>query len=118
MIEEATARQILDRAMTEAQLQDSVIEMARAFQWMVAHFRPAMTDQGWRTAVQGDGAGFPDLVLVRATRAIFAELKSEKGRVSPAQEAWLDRLRAVPGIEVYVWRPTDWSSGEVEEVLR
>jgi hypothetical protein len=55
-------------------------------------------------------AGFPDLVLVRPPRLIFAELKSEKARLTEAQEAWLELLRQVPAVEVYVWRPSDWES--------
>ena len=55
--------------------------------------------------------------MVRGQRLIFSELKSQKGRVSPAQEEWLSRLGEVP-IEVYTWRPSHWSSGEIEGVLR
>jgi VRR-NUC domain-containing protein len=52
-------------------------------------------------------AGFPDEVLVRGDRLVFAELKSEKGKLSDEQERWLEALRGVPGVEVYVWRPAD-----------
>jgi hypothetical protein len=51
--------------------------------------------------------GFPDLVLVRPPRLIFAELKSETGKVTDAQQAWLALLEACPGCEVYTWRPAD-----------
>jgi hypothetical protein len=51
-----------------------------AYGWRAAHFRPARTAKGWRTPVAADGAGFPDLVLVRRTRIVAAELKS--GRVT------------------------------------
>ena len=44
----------------------------------VAHFRPPRTVHGWRTAVAADGAGFPDLVMVRGSRLLAAELKSER----------------------------------------
>lgn len=104
---------------TENQLQKAVIEMARYLGWRVAHFRPAQTQTGrWVTAVEGDGKGFPDLVLVRPPRIIFAELKSEKGRKSLDQEIWLGYLSRCPGVEVAVWRPTHWDNGEIEEVLR
>jgi hypothetical protein len=53
-------------------------------------------------------AGFPDLVLVRPPRLIFAELKSEKGRLTEAQRAWIELLAQVPAVETYVWRPSDW----------
>ena len=60
--------------MTEADLQQAVIECARTLGWMVAHFRPALRQSGrWSTPVQADGKGFPDLVLARAGRVIFAE---------------------------------------------
>jgi VRR-NUC domain len=102
---------------TEAELQAAVIELARVLRWRVAHFRPAKTERGWRTAVQGDGVGFPDLVLVRDGRLVFGELKSASGRVGPEQSVWLGEL-GVAGVEVYVWRPADWSSGAIEAVLR
>ncbi|MDR4533224.1 VRR-NUC domain-containing protein [Glutamicibacter sp. PS] len=62
-------------------------------------------------------AGFPDLVLVHPRRGvIFAELKSERGRVSDAQQAWLEDLRAA-GQVAYVWRPMDWVTGRVQSAL-
>jgi hypothetical protein len=48
------------RVLSEAAFTDAVIELARLGGWRVAHFRPARTASGWRTPVQGDGAGFPD----------------------------------------------------------
>jgi hypothetical protein len=90
----------------EAAFQATVIEAARMFRWRVAHFRPAMTTHGWRTAVQADGKGFPDLVLVRGDRLIFAELKRDGAKPSPDQREWLEALDPTPA-EVYVWRPRD-----------
>ena len=55
-----------------------IIDQAQWSGWTVAHFPPARTEQGWRTAVAADGAGFPDLTLVR-DRIIFAEVKSAAG---------------------------------------
>jgi VRR-NUC domain len=107
---------------TEAEWQRTVIEYAQLRKWRVAHFRPARTEQGWRTPVQADGAGFPDLVMVRHGEIIVAELKSERGRVTPAQLDWLEDFRQVrnvwpePSLEVFVWRPSDWPV--VEQVLR
>jgi hypothetical protein len=93
----------------ESEFQRQVIELAQLYRWRVAHFRPARTAKGWRTAVSADGAGFPDLVLVRDGVLIFAELKTDKGQVSDAQQAWLDSLSGTPGIHVSVWRPRDWA---------
>ncbi len=100
----------------EADLQAAVISLAHSFGYRVTHFRPARTiDGGWRTALQGD-EGFPDCFLAKPGRAIAAELKSERGQLRPAQAAWLKTLAAA-GIEVYVWRPTDWQSGAIEAAL-
>lgn len=63
-------------------------------------------------------AGFPDVCAIRGNRLLFAELKREKGKTTPAQDAWLADLRALPGIEVYVWRPRFLLSGRIEEILR
>ena len=109
--------------MTEAQFQRSVIELAQLNGWKVAHFRPAQNGKGaWRTPVAADGAGFPDLVLVKDGRLIFAELKTNTGRVRPEQKSWFDELCMVGldsagchecgGVRIFydavIWRPRDW----------
>ena len=101
--------------MTEAQFQRSVIELAQRAKWKVAHFRPAQNAKGaWRTPVAADGAGFPDLVLVR-DRVIFAELKTDKGRLRPEQREWLDALAFAGVNDAVIWRPRDWRV--IEETL-
>ena len=105
--------------MTERELQSAVIECARLLGWRVAHFRPALTARGWRTPVEADGAGFPDLVMVRAGVLLFVELKAVRGRLSDAQVEWVDALAACrQDVRMLVWRPADWLSGDVEAVLR
>ena len=52
--------------------------------------------------------GYPDLTLVRETRLIFIELKSERGKLSLEQEEWLEALRATRKCEVYSWYPQQW----------
>lgn len=56
--------------------------------------------------VQGD-RGFPDLVLVKPPRLIFAELKV-KGKPRPEQNEWLKALIDSSCAEVYFWAPADW----------
>ncbi len=104
--------------MTEADLLRGVMDMAVLLGWRRAHFRPARTAHGWSTPVSGDGAGFPDLVLARARdgRVVAAELKAGTARPTPAQEAWLADLAAC-GLEVHVWRPTDYPD-RIVQVLR
>lgn len=102
---------------TERDFQNWVIDAAKLFAWHYAHFRPAYTGKGWRTPMQGH-SGFPDLVLVKPPRLIFAELKvnpasRKTGRPSEDQEVWLGLLRQVVGAECYVWRPSDR-----EEILK
>jgi hypothetical protein len=99
----------------EADWQATVIDAAQALGWRVAHFRPARTERGWRTAVSADGVGFPDLVMVRGSRTLFVELKSSTGRLSILQRQWLDALERA-GQESYCWRPEDWPT--VEATLR
>lgn len=101
--------------LTEAQFQEKVVALAKAKGWLVHH------DRGdYRQCIAGD-PGFPDLVLARGGVVIFAELKSETGRLSDAQRKWLDELPAysepgcAPSHHVRVWRPSDWPS--IEELL-
>jgi hypothetical protein len=82
----------------------------------VHHQRPGRTTEGWRTAIQGH-PGFPDLVLLRPPELIFAELKSDRGITSRAQDDWLRYLGAVPGVKAFVWQPADWRSGDIERAL-
>lgn len=97
----------------EATFQSTVVDYARTLGWMVAHFRPAMTSKGWRTPVTADGAGWPDLVLLRE-RLVVAELKGSSGQLRAEQRRWIEALRRA-GVETYVWFPTCW--GEIEQVL-
>ena len=115
-------KQPVDRKQEEEELLNQVIVLARTLGWKVAHFRPGLTQSGnWRTQCQADAKGFPDLVLVRTARGghepavIYAELKSEKGKLSDDQFAWLSDL-AQAGQTTYVWRPSDMP--EIERILR
>ena len=87
---------------TEKQFQNAVVQYARLRDWRIYH-----TYDSRRSA-----AGFPDLTLVRGNRLVFAELKSEKGKLTEAQEAWISDLRMVLGVGAHVWRPSDWPAIE------
>ena len=100
--------------MTEDEFSDALVELAHLFDWKVAGFRPARTKHGWRTAVRYDGKGFPDLTLVHPNGSvIFAELKADKGRMSPEQVEWQRIMelaaRYANGVRHVVWRPRDAS---------
>lgn len=103
----------------EAAWTAQVLHLAALHGWRRAHFRPARVKdrrtgkETWRTPVQGDGVGFPDLILLRGDRLIAAELKSDTADDPPAEQvAWLEAFGAA-GAETYVWRPAD-----LEEVAR
>ena len=121
-----------------------VIQLAQHCGYKVAHFRPAMvkcktcrgrgcrrctnTGMSWRTAVEGDGKGFVDLVMVhrKKARLIFAELKSETGKVDDDQNDWIECLLAVSDrlrkygshleVIVHVWKPSDIAN--IEQILK
>lgn len=89
---------------SEAEFQCGVVELARLLGWEVYHTRDS----------RGSDGGFPDLVLVRGGRVVFAELKAASGRTTPDQDRWIGKLMRTPA-EVYLWRPGDWPL--VEEIL-
>lgn len=98
-----SARRTLDLAMSEAQWQATVLDLAHTLSWLTYH-----THDSRRSPF-----GFPDLVMVR-DRVIFAELKAQRGTLTDDQWSWLATLRSA-GAEMYVWRPRDWD--EVERTL-
>jgi hypothetical protein len=78
-------------------------------QWQELVERAAAAN-GWRTAVVAvarSEAGWPDLTLLHpAGRLVFAELKTNAGRVS-LKQARIHADLAAAGHPVYVWRPSD-----------
>ncbi|MFA5376404.1 MAG: VRR-NUC domain-containing protein [Dehalococcoidia bacterium] len=101
---------------SENAFQAQFIDLARQLGWRVAHFRPSINRRGkWSTAVQGDGVGFPDNILVKGSRIIAAELKSEAGKLTPEQLIWLNVFRLTDA-EVYVFKPSDYDN--IVEILR
>lgn len=91
--------------MKEADFQRQVVTLASLYGWRFFHPSPGFARGHWATQYLASGPGFPDLVLV-GDGVIFAELKSDTGRVSFAQEGWGHSLTAA-GAEYYVWRPAD-----------
>jgi len=81
---------------SEKQFQAAIVDLAQQLGWHCFH-----TFDSRRSA-----SGFPDLFMVRGRRAIAAELKSDTGRVTEAQDVWLAAL-AEAGVETFVWRPRD-----------
>lgn len=94
--------------MTEEQLDHGIRDLAELFGWKRYH-----THDSRRSP-----KGFPDLVLVRAPRVLFIELKKADGVITPEQQDWLRALRSCwPNVETYVWRPIDYTTGTIEVIL-
>lgn len=85
---------------TERLFQEQVRKAAILTGWRIYH-----TWNSFRST-----EGFPDCVLVHAKkkRMIVAELKSQTGIVSAKQNEWLSDFQEMPGLEVYVLRPSDF----------
>lgn len=84
----------------EADFQAALVKVAKQLGWLAYHTRFSIDSE----------PGFPDLVMLRGDRLIFAELKGPRGIVQREQQAWLDKLSGVPGVESYLWRPGDWDA--------
>lgn len=109
-------KQAVRNGWSEADFIKEVLALAKRNRWRSAHFRPAMLAKGkWVTAVQGDGKGFPDLILLRRGEMLAVELKVGRNPASEEQHQWLDAFHWIAGVEVAIWRPSDWP--EIELVL-
>ena len=92
--------------MTEKEWDGQIRDMCRRFGWRYYHtYRSKRSPQG-----------FPDLVLVRPPRVVFAELKRDTTKLTPFQEEWMTDLKRCSGVEAYIWCPSDFY--EVAEILR
>ncbi len=83
--------------MTEKELSAQLVREAKNCGWLVA--------RTWLSKFSP--AGEPDLRMVRNGQMMIWELKGRLGKISPAQQAWLNALALVPGIDVRVVRPSD-----------
>ncbi len=92
-------------SMDEKSFQRVVVEAATLYGWMVVHIRNMISNR----------SGIPDLLMYRGDRYLLAEIKTERGKVSPRQSAWHEEA-ALSGVRVHVWRPSDWSA--IERALR
>jgi len=99
-VEMQDAQQVMLELETERDFQAKVIEAAQRLGWEVQfHWSSIHSPRG-----------YPDLTLVRGKRLLYAELKSEKGTITLAQNHWLEVLKETGKCEVYIWRPSLWES--------
>lgn len=94
----------------EEGLMVAAAELLQLHHFLVFHQRPArMADGTWRSAVQFDGAGFPDLIAVRPECPIIAiEVKADTA-VSKDQKDWLFAFQGSDRL-IAVLRPQGWAA--------
>jgi hypothetical protein len=95
---------------SETALLEFVRDVSRMRGWLSYHTRDSRRSD----------PGFPDLVLVRRPRLVFAELKAAGKHPTRFQRDWLSALAGVGDatdglLEVYIWRPADLD--EIRKVL-
>ena len=109
--------------MKEKDFLRAVVHRAKAHGWKTAHFGSTVRvvkrrdGNGYQTIPDKGATGFPDLVLTREKRLVFAELKAGRGTMAESQYEWFNALKDA-GAEIYIWREKhDWP-GNIEKVLR
>ena len=104
-------------------LQDCVLQRAAAHGWLAVHFQAVTAVNrrgGTRVVTPFRGRrGFVDTPLVHegTGAVVMAELKAQRGRVEPDQQAWLDAFTRNPAVLAVVWRPEDWYRGRIDRLL-
>ena len=85
---------------SEKQFSDQFDSFARALGWLTYHTYDSRKSQ----------AGFPDFVLVRGNRLLFAELKRVGGQPTQDQRRWLEALRGAQQVDSTLWTPDHWDT--------
>jgi hypothetical protein len=96
----AETQALLLRGLSEREFQAQVVLEAERLGWLVFH--------AWNS--RHSQSGYPDLTLVhpQQRRVVFAEIKRDvASRLSARQSIWLSALRCCPGVESFVWKPSD-----------
>lgn len=91
--------------MTEDQLQAAVVDLCDRLGLLWWHDTDSRRNQ----------AGLLDLIVVGST-VLYVELKTDKGRIRPEQQIWLDALNAA-GQTAVVWRPQHLKDGTIAGTL-
>lgn len=90
-------RQSVPWAMTETDLQKSVIDLCKAYRLKWYHpYQPKYDEPGW-----------PDMVIGGPRGVLFRELKDATYQPTPDQVAWGELLTAARH-DWAIWRPPDW----------
>ena len=79
----------------EAAFQAQIVRLAELTGWKVYHTHDSRRSQ----------EGFPDLILIRRTRMIVAELKTRDETTTFDQRIWLGAFIGTSHPEIALWRP-------------
>lgn len=102
--------------MLEKHFATQIEHLLTLHRWRWTHFEPAVRQSGtWATALRGQ-KGLPDYVAVRDGLLLFAEIKGDRGRLTPDQAEWLEALRRVDTVRAELWYPEDLN--EIKDLLR
>lgn len=101
-----TARDILDAALSEADFMAQIKDAAKALGRRVFHCHDSRRSD----------PDLPDLLMVRGIHLLALECKTETGRVTKEQAAWIAALNNVKIVAADVVRPRDMEA--VLETLR
>lgn len=99
--------QLLAGVTSEDDLLVAVAQRLTLGRWRWHHIRRS------DLAVQQGDPGFPDIVAVRDTTLLVAELKADRGRFETGQREWLADFARVDRVDVRTWRP-----GDLDEISR
>lgn len=94
-------RRLVAGVTTEDDLLVDVAQHLTLGRWRWHHIR--RSDK----AVQMGDPGLPDILAIRDTTLLVAELKGPKGRYETGQAEWLADFARVDRVEVRTWRPSD-----------
>lgn len=107
----AGARNLI-KAMTEDQLQASILDYARWRGWRAVHIRKVRLANGRVITPYSGDPGLPDLILARRGVVLLVELKSATNyHMQPGQAEWLAASNG------HLWRPKDWLDGTISALL-
>ena len=106
--------------MSEATLQERVVDRAQRRGWVVKHVGKGIAafDSAGNPIFVSTAKSFPDLFLLheRMQRALAIELKKELADFEPGQIEYLQLLN-VCGVPAVVVRPSDLREGRVNAIL-
>jgi len=103
-----STRNPIPENISEKAFQNAILDLASWLGWRRFHPRTVQLIRGAHLTPYTGEAGFPDLVLVHRSKGIiFAELKTQTGRLSESQKLWRADLEDA-GAEYHLWRPSDW----------